>query len=1049
MKKIISKTLNIKDDEVLSVTLMLGAGFFMGIFLATYQVTAESLFINKLSNQLDKAFLISGILGIISTLLFSYLQNRIKFTALTISSVITIVLVSATIYFLYHKQNPLIHNYVLFGMFCLIGPMTAILLLCYWGVFGRLFNFKQSKRIIGWIDTGQLVAAILAYFIIPLTTSFFPDTSNYLIVCGISILLSLGCLIIISARFPLTKNNPREVDDTVIKETKFSKIFKDKYILLLGTFLIISMITYVLNQFSFQNLINKQYPDQRSLTNFLAFFNGAIYLISFVMQTFVNDKLMSNYGLKISLYILPIVVGVFSIITFLSGIIFGYDLQTSPTAFIFFFLFIALTRLFNGSLRDSLENPVFKLLFIPLDARYRFSIQAKIEGVVNETGRLFAGMLIFSFALIPFFSIIYIPILILGLVIAYIILANNLHGGYKAKIRSKLENNEFKQDKLEIGFTSIIQRLEIMLYNDVSKAVFSFKLLEKIDPTKISKWVNNMMGHSQPEVQDYAQRKMNEIKGLSVSDRYVIKIDKNLADDSNKRLLSKVNLEMIINGGGDFGRTRILQLIRSNDVEDRQYASELLLNSASDENTSLLIELLNDSESRVRNTAIKTASRKYNNEVLDSLIENLNNPQFSSQVMSTLTLIGTPALNSLEACFYRSGQSTQSLLKIIQVIGQIGNQRAKDILWNKVDFPDKVIVSQILLSLGKSGFKAGISQITRIKYAIESDIADIRWNLSALMEVGEADDIKNALEWENQNDIEHIYMLLAMLYDTNSIQLVKENIESGTTEGTTYAIELLDVFLSDQLKQRVIPVLDELTTTEKISRLEVYYPRVKLDEKLVLKFLINRDFTQTNRWTKATVIRQIGKKRIREFKLDLVAQLFNPDKLINEVAACSLYEIDQDEYHNNVIRLGGEKRRELDSVIIKGSASKLMRYEIVQFLSGISVFESLPGIALSSISDISEELQLKKGQSLILDEVTNQYFYLVYQGLVGYYLKGEPRKQFKVGEFIGEMVSDLGFRNSNRIVAQDDCTLLRLNKEFFYELISDNVKLADKILEFI
>ena len=161
-----------------------------------------------------------------------------------------------------------------------------------------------------------------------------------------------------------------------------------------------------------------------------------------------------------------------------------------------------------------------------------------------------------------------------------------------------------------------------------------------------------------------------------------------------------------------------------------------------------------------------------------------------------------------------------------------------------------------------------------------------------------AQQIKSTLRWEIQNDIEHIYMLLTMLYDTRSIQLVKENIDSGTTEGITYAIELLDVFLSEQLKQRVIPILDDLTDTERTNRLEIFYPRVKLDSKLVLKFLINRDFAQSNRWTKACVLFQIGIQKIADFKLDLIAQLFNPDTLIREVSAWAFYQLDPQEYEN-------------------------------------------------------------------------------------------------------------------------------------------------------
>src|SRR5690606_35409492 len=165
-----------------------------------------------------------------------------------------------------------------------------------------------------------------------------------------------------------------------------------------------------------------------------------------------------------------------------------------------------------------------------------------------------------------------------------------------------------------------------------------------------------------------------------------------------------------------------------------------------------------------------------------------------------------------------------------------------------------------------------------------------------------------SLRWEVQNDIEHIYMLLAMLHDTRSIQLVKENIDLGSADSITYAVELLDVFLSEHLKQHVIPVLDDVSITERINRLDNFYPRVKLDSRLVLKFIINRDFTQSNRWTKACVIFQIGIQRIEDFKLDLIAQLFNPDAFIREVSAWALYQINPDEYHSNVRRLGDYQR---------------------------------------------------------------------------------------------------------------------------------------------
>jgi AAA family ATP:ADP antiporter len=1043
-------SLQIKTQEQKQIVLMLATGFFMGVFIATYQVTADSLFLNRLGQHLNKAFLIAGSLGILTTALFSFFQNRIKFTTLTLASVLMIFLFTTSVHLMLRYGDPSSANRLIFIIYCMTGPITAVLLLSFWGIFGRLFNFRQSKRIIGWIDTGQLIAAILASFLIPFTTKVVVRTENYLVMCSASILVASVLFIVIASTFNISKNDPREFSVSVRRETRWIKLLSDPYILLLSGFLMVSMITYVFSQYSFQQLVKEQYPNEREMTNFNAFFTGAVYGLSLLMQTFVNNKIISNYGLRISLFILPMVVGVFVLGSIISGFVFGYD-KTSQLGFVYFFLFVALSRMFNWTMRDSMENPIFKLFFIPLDNKVRFNIQSKIEGLVNESSRFLAGLLIFVFAMLPFFKIIHISILVLVLVGLYFFVIRNLYNGYRNKIRQRLESADLQPEKLEQGFTQITTRLEQMLHIPSSgKAVFSFKLLEKINAANISAWVNFLMKNDDEATRHYAQERMNELKGLSVSDKYVIKLDKGKTDIHGRNVLSKSDLQMIIENGGDITKTRIQRLTRSANPNDRHYAAELLLHTSKDECISFLMELLNDIESNVRSTAIKTAAKKYNAEVFNVLIENLGNSIFSNQAMNTLVLIGPQTLPSLEAGFYRSGQNTQVMLKIIQVMGRIGGQRSREQLWNKIDYPNKVVVSQVLLSLGECGFKAGISQVTRIKYAIESDISDIRWNLSAIQEIGDegfSDQIANALRWEIQNDIEHIYMLLAMLYDTRSIQLVKENIDSGTAEGITYAIELLDVFLSEQLKQRVIPVLDDLFDAERIRRLEDFYPRVKLDSKLVLKFLINRDFSQSNRWTKACVLFQIGILRIEDFKLDLIAQLFNPDLLIKEVSAWALFQINEEQYNQHTKRLGEVQKRLLDELILH--SKKMMRFEKVLFFQKIKIFETIPGIILSHLAEISNEIHLPEGRSLTLDEKSNNNFHVIVTGSVEFFQQGNKIAEFGEGQFIGEMLGLPNFVNTNLLIAQTDVTILEFNKDQFYEVLSDNVKLADKIIEFI
>jgi AAA family ATP:ADP antiporter len=1045
-------TLQIKSQEQKQIILMLCTGFFMGVFIATYQVTADSLFLNRLGDQLDRAFLIAGLLGIVTTTLFSTAQSYIKFTTLALGSVVLILAFTLGAYWLIHFGDSASQDNYIFALYCMSGPITAVLLLSFWGIFGRLFNFRQSKRIIGWIDTGQLIAAIIATLIvIPFTTQLIEETSNYLLLCAISIAVVSILMFIISTVFTISKNDPREFGITVRRESRLNKIFRDQYIVLMSVFLLISMVMFVLSQYSFQTLVKEQYPDERDLTNFNSFFIGTVYGLSLFMQTFVNQKIISNYGLRISLFILPIVMIVFSIASLFTGSYFGFEKSIAPTGFIYFFLFVSLSRLFNWTLRESLETPVFKLFFIPLDSKVRFSIQSKVEGVVNEGARFVGGLLIFGLAFVPFFSIVHISIFLIVLACIYFFVVNKLYNGYRNKIRLKLESSDAQLEKLEKGYAQITSRLENMLMIPIaSKAVFSYKLLEKINAAQVPVWANSLMKNEDDSAKHYAQERMNELKGLSVSDQYVIRMDESRIAVSDKNILTKLDLQMMFENGGDITKSRIQKLTRSTIANDRHYAAELLLHTSKDECTSFLIELINDAEPKVRHTAIKTSIKKNNPEVINAVIENLGNPVFSNQAMNALVLIGQDTLSALDSSFYRSGQSTQMMLRVIQVIGRIGGQRAREILWGKIDYPNKIVVSQVLLSLGECGFKAGISQITRIKYAIESDIADISWNLSALQEVGDegfSQQIKSTLRLEIQNDIEHIYMLLTMLYDTRSIQLVKENIDSGTTEGITYAIELLDVFLSEQLKQRVIPLLDDLTDTERTNKLEIFYPRVRLDSKLVLKFLINRDFAQSNRWTKACVLFQIGILKITDFKLDLVAQLFNPDTLIREVSAWALYQLDPHEYELNTNRLGESAKRELDTLIIR--SRKMTRFEMVLFFQKINFFENVSGITLSHLADISEEIRMRPKDSLTLDEKLNNNFYVMISGVVDFFHRGELISEFSQGQFIGEMLGSPNFVNTNLIIAKSDAVILKFNKDQFYELLSDNVKLADKVLEFI
>ena len=1050
MLKLILKALNAKPEEGEKVLLLLGFGFFMGVFLATFQISAETLFVTRLGEGAIRwGIFAAGFAGVVTTAGFAFMQNKLKYSVLSFSNLVILMCVTLGLYISFKVVPEEYQKTLAFVHFALMGPSIAVFLLNFWGIFGRMFDLRQSKRIIGGIDTGQLLAAIITFFTVGLGFVIVPQTYDLLLIGAISI---FGSLIFLSVILNKYKLGTVLTGTDVQKSVSIGQMFKDRYVVLLALFLTFSVFAYLLVENTYLTVLTIQYPDsvqgEIQLRQFLGWFNGAILILSFIFQTFFNDRIIADYGLRISLTILPVILGVITLLILGIYFVFGYDTNTS--GFYLFFVFVAISKLFVAFLRDALENPTYKIYFMTLKSSIRFDIQTKIEGVVNETAKLVTAGIILLLGFLTYFEIIYYSYLIILVVIGWAILAGKLYAEYRNKLRDNLESKQITIEEIDIIHESVVSKVQNNLLNDIpSMAVFSYKLLEKMNPNYINSSLNILMRHPKSIVRDFAQQKMNAVRGLSVSDKYIVTANEKDAEEGRNKL-SSFDLTSLLSEG-DISVKRIAGLCKSEKEQDRQYGAELIGNMQSDDAIFYLVELLSDYDARVRIAAIKASEKKHSYEILIALIENLNSSRFSNFAKSALVLIGEDALQALDNSFHKSGQDAKLMVKIVQIIGRIGGSNAIAMLWNKIDFPDKIISSQVMLSLSEAGFKADLGQMTRIKYAIESDIGDIAWNLAASLEVPKdqyAKYLNESLVEENENDIKHIYTLLSMLYDPASIHLVRQNLESGTNEGITLAIEMLDVLLSEDLKSKIIPVLDDISAAEKVRKLEPFYPRVQLDSMQVLKFLLNRDFTQSNRWTKCCVLYQMGSLKKQFFENDIIANLFNPDLMIQQMAAWALFQLDESLYHEHIERIDSKiqmvcnQRIQEDKELGQGS----LIFEKTLFLKSMKLFSNVPSLDLSYMADSMDELKLKAGDKISLGKDYSNSFIIVARGRLTYYQEGREKTELVEEEYIGELILNEEALETVMVVANEDTDIFIIDKDMWHDLLADNISFAHSVI---
>ncbi|RJE72654.1 HEAT repeat domain-containing protein [Reichenbachiella sp. MSK19-1] len=1065
-----------KPGEEKTMLLLLGKGFFMGVFLATYLVGAETLFISTVGKEyLDDAFFITGILGVITTALYVYIQKRSNFSTLVVSNAfltfLFIALLRAAFWYFDYNQTDKGFHILPFILFVMNGPISAITLLGFWGIFGRIFDLKQAKRTIGGIDTGQLTATMLAFFSIPLLTRLHivDETYDLLMISAVSAFGVLLLTIWIVKDYNLDSATKIRQDDTFkVREVSYKDLFRDKYMRMLCLFMVFSMSSAVFANYLYISATEIMYPvdretgDDTELRNFLSFANAAVMVLSFIIQSFINDIIIGRFGLRVSLMVMPLVLGLFTIGAIFSGHVFGYEEKTDE--FLFFFIFLVVGKVFTSSLKDALENPAFKLFFLPFDVKIRFDIQSRIEGVVNQIAILVAGGLQIGLGLLAFFELIHYAYFILVLAVFIIYYAGKLYIEYKSQLLITLEDQKIKLKgagtKNDQNTINIIKKE--LRRRDPDRILNALKLMEKMEPILLDFSLLDFIRSEHKDLRLFAYNRLGFLMSFNTLDILEREIKKE--EDAEVRGVAAETIE-ILHELEDYELTElgIKKLVRSTETTDRIYAARVLTKLDDDKFVPFLTELLRDINPSVRRAAITTAGKLKRPEFWNVLIENLHIPAYSNYADSALIASGETVFYAIDSAFYKTGQHLDTMVRIVQIMGKVGGRTAIEMLWKKIEFPDKNIISELLLSLSYIGFEAKDFQAARIRLAIESTISDLAWNIKALQDVPEEDFfdrmIHTAFAEENKKNFDLIFMLLSMIYDAQSIKLVRDNIDLGTTDSVSFGIEMLDIFVDENLKPKLSSVLDDLPDEEKLKKLNNYFPPENFEDysDLLLQ-IVNRDYNNINKYTKCLAIYKLSKIRGQQVTNDLIANLFNPDYMMVQTAAAAIYKLDHETYQYHTKRLRPALKKKLDKDIVppvfktneEGYHQKLLIIERTIMLKQIEIFKGIPGVILLELSSRFDEIKVANNTTVAeIGDSGSMPVYIV--------LKGQLRVDYEDGT--SRIIEERGIVGHKMILSTDryaynlttetECLLLTIGKDELYDAVSRNVEMVDGILTIV
>lgn len=1042
MKERLLRFLSIEPDEAGRVSLLFVMGIFMGMFIATISVASQSLYLQYHDEMKDLpyAFFMAGLYGLGITAVYNFLQNRLPFPVLGSLFLLMVVGLTAFLEFGgdFVQEKKTMYQ---FG-FTMIIPFTFIISLVFWGSFTRLFNLRQAKRLVGTVDLGAMFATFVAFFSIPLMLESGIETETLYFIGLVSIIAYLVLFIFLGIRHV---NNivTFSQEKKMYRKLKIADFVKNRYIRYMSLFIIFSMVAVNFIDFGFLNATTLYYQgNEKGLTNFISLFEGTIVIFTFLLDVFATDRLHAQYGMRITLLINPLLIGVMTAAALGIGVILGYT-PDNPM-FVVYFMVLALSKLFILSLREAVDSPTFKLYLLPIQSHIRLDVQTKIEGVVTAVANVVAAGVIILITQSNLSDLIYITAFSVPAFFIWYIATNRMHKGYRQTLQQALVENKETSSKLATEYT-----VNSLLEKEVSssaedKVIYGLKLMEKLEPTLFENSVIRLTASENKKIRAFAESKMQELgieKDGEKSDIKALAKEAAIhAEDSDLLSISVDNL---------------MKLSKSIKQNDRILAAKLLRRLISHRTIFILLELLRDTDPKVRYEALLTARKAKRQETWPILIEMLSSPTYGHHAAAALKEAGEIVLPTLEAAFHKSGQTDLVMLRIVQIMGRIGGPQALDLLWRKADFPDKRIVKQILYSLRYVNYQATGKEAREVLSLLDTEISKTMWNLAALNELTDTREnyfLRESLKDEVGENYEHIGILLSILYDPKSVQLVRENLQSGDPDNITFAMELMDLFVDQNLKPKLFPLLDDTPIDDKLTELQLHFPRERYHPIQVLNYILNRDFNLNNRWTKACAIHLCA--YMPEFRISrgLAAQVFNHDRLLQETAAWVIYNKDKKAFQNLRDRLPQKDRKFLDNSIENNQLLDglddgfFLGIEMVMFLKTVHVFRGISGSILADVADKIQPIELNPGEATKFNPNYLTPIFIVSHGSVQ--LKNEDKTigAFEKGDVYGDLFQEGAAAKGDSLVATERSVLFKIEIMDFYFVMANHHELVQGLI---
>ena len=836
------KLLHIRKSEMSKVLVMTGHAFFSGLGIALAFSAINLLLLKKHGTEiLPVVYMVAMVFLLIVGKFYQKLEHSLSPSKL-FTLVITTMTGWAILAFVVIGKGAF---WVTAAIYCSYFLIYLLHNLEFWGASALLFDVRESKRVFGFLNSGESMAKILGYALTPVIVAIF-DESYLLLTAGIAFGLSLLLWTRITNRHRSEFHiSHHKVASFIHSEEKARIGLKDDLLKKSSQLALLGALVLTLVQFAFLNKVDKTFSSSTHLALYFGIFFSTAKFFNLFLELTVSGRILERIGLKRSIMALPLVVAVLAIAAVSLG---EFDVMNLE---VHFYLF-AFMMLSDEILSSSIHKPAFLSLFQPLTKDGRLTGHSISKGISEPIGMGISGLILFLLMQTQSFELRVVGGCILLFGILWIFSSSSTGKVYKELVEKMMRTRILGTSHLESILQSEVDLdTRIKEENDPLNKLYLLQLAKgNLSEATNKDCLDSLLQlETEPNALIETLRfiEKNPIEGLELNhlmahqDATVIEatiiaiaslekeksIDRLLAlKETNPQLERAICAALLKNGGlyaASIVGSEVLQWIKSEEPAKRIQACEIIAHTGIENYYQPLLPLLDDEVFDVRAAAIEAAASIKNPALVHTLIQCALTPGLFDDTYRCLqrfeSLPSEIFIENLNAA--RSNSDRRKLIRLVSC----NNRHSDESLILAIEKYASSEVFEIRKEAINTLFNSNID-VDANKYLSprwEEEHHAILTLQDLLNEKYPLDKItKEAIQEELSAKVVQLMKITGLFYQRSVFRRAIDSYLIGNKSELANTIETLDLILEDKHRKKMIKLLEadlEFSHKGKLSEL--------------------------------------------------------------------------------------------------------------------------------------------------------------------------------------------------------------------------------------